>query len=107
MIGQTSFVEQSGVLAASVGRQVTVAAVDRGGHRSAVLFGDQVALRTPVLPDDSGRDLLAALAAARSEEAEPVIAAVAEHLRLVGSHAGPAEMVVVTAPPGWGKRRRE
>ncbi len=95
------------MLAVAVGPQVTVAAVDRGGHRSAVLFGDRVALPTPVVADDSGLDLYSALAATRPEAAEPVIAAVAQHLRVVGAQAGPVGTLVLTTPPGWGSRRRD
>ncbi len=95
------------MLAVQVGPAVTVAAVEREGHRSALLFGDQLTLPTPTVQEDDSRDLVSAVTVTRREAAEPVIAALAEHLRAVASYAGQVDTVVVTVPPGWGPRHHE
>jgi hypothetical protein len=97
----------SRVLAVQIGPVATVAAVNRDGHRSALLFGDQITLPTPTTPDGEGRDLLAAVTTTRREEAEPVIAALADHLSAVASYARQVDTLMVTAPPGWGPRHHE
>lgn len=106
-----------GRLAIDIGPVTTVAALERGGQRWAVLFGDQVTVATPRVDGGDGRDLVTALGRAGGQAAEPIIAAVAEHLRAVAAtatHAGPSEttavttpVTVVTVPPSWGPRHQD
>jgi len=103
-------------LAVDIGPVSTVAALDRHGHQTALVFGDRVTLPTPTM--DDGRDVMTALAATRGENAEPVIERMAQHLRAVLSHTGlvgatglagaiDVDVVVLTTPPSWGPRQQE
>lgn len=107
MIGQTRTMDPRVVLAVDIGPLTTVAVVQRGRHRSPVVFGDQVTVPTPTVGDGNDRDLLTALSATRADLAEPVIASMGDHLRAIVTSVGTVDEAVVTVPPAWGPRHHE
>jgi hypothetical protein len=90
-------------LSIDIGSQTTAAAIERQGHRSPIVFGDSLAMPTPTSDESAQIGLLRWVETVRGDD-EPVVAALARHLRSVADHAGRFDALTVVVPPSWGPR---
>lgn len=93
-------------LAIDIGPQTTAAAVGRRGQLNPIAFADSLAIPTPDSDGSSPVGLLRWMETVRGED-EPVIAALAGHLRTVADHAGPCDALTIVVPPSWGPRHAD